>query len=406
MVSLDKLNVFFLYLLVFSVTFEFWSPFGLEGVLSITKIVTVLYIISSLSFIKERLSLKYLGIYIRPLLIFLLVEFLSSVIYIEYITDFDNISTTRVFKFILLLLLISNHVIAKPEIIDKILQTYIFSIVLISVLFFFGIGVDLEFLDGESRLILFGENPNGVGIKAVIGIMIIFSFILEKKNLTKTKKIFFFLSLVPILALISATASRGAILSLFIGTIIMVLLLRKSLNVKVPIIITAGILGIFVTNYFLTNEVFYERIMLTVDEGETGRNDLWVSSFNIFLDSPYFGVGRSGFKPLMKVYYGYAMGAHNAFLEILATTGIFGFTAFMVFYLRMLKFSYKNYLNTKSILFLLLFSIITLHIFKAGGAMSSTFVWFIFALIIGSTRMMENSDQDKSLIYKQITKKI
>jgi len=39
MIFLKKINDFCLYLLVLSVVFEFWNPFDLKGVLSITMVV-------------------------------------------------------------------------------------------------------------------------------------------------------------------------------------------------------------------------------------------------------------------------------------------------------------------------------------------------------------------------------
>lgn len=386
MIFLKKINDFCLYLLVLSVVFEFWNPFDLKGVLSITMVVFFIYIISTLPFLNKRLSFFYLGPYIKPILLFLLIEAISSFLNITYIEELNDLFTTRILKFLFLLLILVNHLISNPTILLYVLKIYTFGIFLLSVLFLFGIGVDIDFTEGESRLIIFGENPNNIGIKAVIGALILLSFILEQK-FNIIYKIFMGLMLVPIFPLISATASRGAVFTFFIGAAVMILLLKKNFKVKFLIIILASIVGVLLFNYFLSNEIFYTRFMQFVDEGKTGRNDIWEIAFGFFVDNPFLGVGRSGFKPMMKETFGGAMGAHNAFLEILATTGLIGFIVFMIFYFRLLILAHNNFKRTKTVLIFLLFSAITLHIFKAGGAISSLFVWFVFAILIGSTRM-------------------
>ena len=42
------------FILVFSVTFENWNPFGLQIVFSITKMTTILYLISSIGVISKE----------------------------------------------------------------------------------------------------------------------------------------------------------------------------------------------------------------------------------------------------------------------------------------------------------------------------------------------------------------
>lgn len=396
---LEKINDFFLKFLAFSISFEYWNPFGLQGVFSIIKMITILYLLTSLPFIKQRFSINYLAKFLIPLWIYLFIEALSSIIHIQYISSYNDIFNINVLQFSVLLIFISNHLTFNNKLAIKLLEVYAYGIIMLSFLFILGIGIDVEFSEGTTRLILFGENPNGIGIKAVIGLLIMLSFIIERRDVKKLKKIIFIISFFLIITMISATASRGALFAFFIGSFIMILLLKKKMSIKIPIVILSGIVAVYLINFFLSNELFYMRIMQTLEEGNTGRDKLWHAAYNIFIDNPTLGVGRSGFFSYMKSYYGDAMGAHNLFLEILATTGIVGFIFFMFFYLRMLKFSYINYIKTKSILFILLFCVITLHVFKAGGAISSTFVWFIFILIIGSTNInTQNTNRGLNLV--------
>lgn len=393
--TLKNVNNFFLKLLAFSISFEYWNPFGLEGVFSIVKLVTVFYLISSLPVITVRFSIKNLNKYVIPLYIYLLIEAISSIINIKYVLSFNDIFNFNILQLSILLIFISNHLIYNPDQIIKVLQMYSYGIIMLSILFIMGIGADVEFKEGANRLILFGENPNSIGIKAVIGLLIMLSLTLEE-NIGKITKVIYILSFFLIITMVSATASRGALFSFFIGSLIMILLLKKKIHIKIPIFILSGIVITYLINFFLSNEIFYMRIMKAIEEGQTGRDELWKSSFNIFFDNPFLGVGRSGFLPTMKIYYGSAMAAHNLFLEILASTGIMGFIFFLIFYFNMFKSSYLYYVKEKSILFILLFCVITLHVIKAGGAISSTFVWFIFILIIGSTTVI-TQDTNRTL---------
>lgn len=384
----DKLtfNDYALYLLVFSVTFENWNPFGLQGVFSITKMTTILYLISSIGVISKRVSLKYMSYYIYPLILYIIIESVSSLINLKYIQSFYDITSFKVLQLILFMIIISNHLIEKPHLILKVLNIYVYSIALLSFLFLMGIGIDSEYTDLTSRLSLFGENPNAIGVKGAIALMIIFSLILEGKINLLLKIIFSFFS-ISIIAMISGTASRGAFILVFLGGLITVLLQKSTFKVKFFSIIASIFIGMLIWQYFLSNEVLLKRLLETTEEGNTGRNELWEAGMNIFYDNPIVGVGRSGFLNEMKIYYGLPMDTHNIFIALLATTGIMGFLFFIIFFLRIWKFAYYNYKHSKSILFLIVLVIITFHMSKAGGILTQIFPWFIFSIVIGATRL-------------------
>ncbi len=379
-------NDYALYLLVFSVTFENWNPFGLQGVFSITKMTTILYLISSLKVFSKRVSLRYMSYYIIPLLCYIATESISSLINIKYIQTFYDITSFKVLQLILFMVLISNHLIEKPYLNIQVLKIYVYSIALLSFLFLMGIGIDSEYTDLTSRLSLFGENPNAIGVKGAIALMIIFSLILEGKISFFLKVIFGFFSL-AIIAMISGTASRGAFILVFLGGFITVLLQKTTFKVKFLTIILASFIGMLIWQYFLSNEVLLKRLMETTEEGETGRNELWDAGMNIFYDNPILGVGRSGFLKEMNIYYGLPMDTHNIFIALLATTGIIGFLFFNLFFIRMWKYAFYNYKYSKSILFLIILIIVTFHMSKAGGILTQIFPWFIFSIVIGATRL-------------------
>lgn len=377
---------FALYLLVFSVTFENWNPFGLQGVFSITKMTTIFYLISSLSVFSKRVSLKYMSYYILPLLCYVISESIASLINLKYIETFYDITSFKVLQLILFMILISNHLIAKPHLNLKVLKIYVYSIALLSFLFLMGIGIDTEYTDFTSRLSLFGENPNAIGVKGAIALMIIFSLILEGKVKIFLKIVFCIFSL-AIIAMISGTASRGAFILVFLGGFITVILQKITFKLKLLTILVASVIGIFMWQYFLSNKVLLKRLKETTEEGKTGRDELWTAGMNIFYDNPILGVGRSGFLKEMNIYFGLPMDTHNVFISLLATTGLIGFLFFILFFIRIWKYAFYSYKYSKSILFLIILFILTVHMSKAGGILTQIFPWFIFSIVIGATRL-------------------
>lgn len=59
-----------------------------------------------------------------------------------------------------------------------------------------------------------------------------------------------------------------------------------------------------------------------VNEGATGRFDLWRQAIDMWFDSPIFGNGMSAF------YDRYHGAAHNTYLQVLAETGVVGFALY------------------------------------------------------------------------------
>lgn len=373
-----------LYVLVLAIVFENWDPMSFGGTLSIAKIVTVFYFISLFPSWQKQFSFKRLADYLVPLYLYIIVEVISSFLNMEYADSFADITSIRVLQFTVLMLAISNHLLLRPHIVPIVIRIYILSIFLLSILYMFGIGIDVEYVEQYARLSLFGENPNGIGIKGAVALMLIFSMALQGE-LRRWELFLAPVASLLILSLVSGTASRGAFLLIFFGGGAMIALVRYSFTRKAILMTLAGLGGIYLFQYFMSNEVLAERFTLMTEEGQTGRNDLWIAGWNLFLDNPILGVGRAGFKNGMIRYFGEGMDTHNAFLYVLDTTGIVGFTFFMGFIGRLWGKSIRLYRQQQVIVFLVITLIISFHMFKGGGILTQTYPWFIFSLIIGGT---------------------
>lgn len=379
-----NINNFALILFVFGVNFEYWDPFGLKGVFSIAKITAIIYIASWLPFLKE-IRLKPLAPFLVPLVIYLLVEFFSSAVNNIHVTKLIGTFNFTMIKLLVILVLIVNHIIKKPYILKWILITFVGNVFLLSVLSIFGVGFEANnFEEGEDRLLMFGENPNMVGMKASFAIIMLFYFIVDSKKIPH--KIILCAFFIPIISLLVSTASRGALLTVFLGIAVMVMFQKTSIVKKVVISLIGIIFSVGLFKYIMSNnENFATRMTLFIEEGETGRNEIWNSTYNIILDNLIIGVGRPGALPVMQQYLGAAKDTHNVFLYVLMTTGIIGFIFFMTFIIRLAIRLYIHFKLTNNVIYIVLFMILLFNMLKAGGFINKTFLWFFFAMLIGST---------------------
>ena len=391
---LQNINNFALLLFVFGVNFEYWDPFGLQGVFSIAKMTAIVYFASWIPFL-EKVKLKPLGYFLTPLLGYLFVEFLSSVINNEYATSILSTFNLNIVQLLLLLILITNHIYSNPKILNWILYVFISNVVLLSILSSQGIGVEIGYT-AESRLIMFGENPNSIGMKAAFALVMLLYFIFNSKGLWA--KFALGMLIVPILSMLMATASRGALLSVFVGLGVMIMIKRASSSRKILLFIVGISASTWLLNYVMTsNELFAERMDRFIEEGHTGRNEIWDAAYNIIQDNFIIGVGRPGALPVMQQYYGQAMDPHNVFLYVFITTGVVGFLFFMTFIYRLGYRLFKHFRKTNNVLYLVLFAILIFIMSKAGGFINKTFLWFFFALLIGSTFNVPNNKRIKNV---------
>lgn len=378
---------------VFGVNFEYWDPLGLQGVFSIAKMTAIIYILSWMPFVRS-ISLKHLLYYLMPLFLYMLVEFFSSAynsIYAESILGTFNF---KLLQLLLLLTLIVNHIIKVPKALRWIINSYVVSVVLLAVLSMMGIGVEITD-DPTDRLLLFGENPNMIGMKAVFALIVLIYYLLNPNR--KWHRLMYVISMIPLLSMLIASGSRGGLLSFFLGVGAIVISQKTSGFRKIVLFISGLLFSTLLFNYIMiNNDGFNSRMTYFLEEGETGRNVIWEAALNIIQDNIIIGVGRPGAIPVMMEYLGRPMGTHNVFLHVLVTTGVVGFMFFMIFIVRLSLRLYQKYRVDKNMLFIVLYVILLFNMFKSGGFINKTFLWLLFAILIGSTITQKSSNQLQS----------
>lgn len=118
-------------------------------------------------------------------------------------------------------------------------------------------------------------------------------------------------------------------------------------KIKALTIIVAGIIALIVFIRFVpAANITFERFMLT-DSYETmnGRDGMWSSAIDIFRNNPIFGCGYGSYQKISGSLYN----AHNSYLQLLAETGIVGFTMLTLISIMSIIKASLNLHNEKSV---------------------------------------------------------
>ena len=291
--------------------------------------------------------------------------------------------------FIILLL----HDILDRGVILKCMYGIAAGSILMSVFFLMGFGASVTSDDGN-QLVMFGENPNILGIYMAIGSMVIlYEWILQDKLKLKAFRLVFFIAYVPLIILLFATGSRVAFL-IFASSLLVTLLLMKTKKniIKLLLFSIIGIGAIYVSHRFVESDlIIAKRLMATFTEGDvSGRDNIFKSLWPYMVDNMIFGVGETGYVEISKqalrkitmsgeVMYGYS--PHNVLLELLLYTGIFGFMLYIVFWYKIYRCSVCSYRLNSNLLPLLCLIPIIGSIFSAQ-ILTAKWAFIMYAYII------------------------
>lgn len=378
--TLNIINDYCLYLLVFSVTFEKWDPFHLVGTVSVTFITTILYFGTWVPLIGSNFQFAPFKKFVIPLLFLILAGFICSAVNSEYITELKLAFNYRTLLLIVLMTFVAVHLYIKPKTLPMVLNSYIASMLLVFLLVSQGNGVTFV----NDRLLLFGENPNVMGVKAAIAFLISISRLINKfsiKGLVVNSTICF-----AFVGLVATSGSRGAFVSMFLGLAVL-LYFRKTgvLNKWALIIFAVFASGMLIIYLLETNPNLAARFLETVEKGDTGRNGVWDTAFKVIKDNIVIGAGFEGVLPRMYAYSGIYLLPHNVFLFVYIAAGLPGIILFITFLVRLAKLLLLHFKEYGDSLNLVLFVIVVFNMSKQGGSLGKILFWFFFAVLIGST---------------------
>lgn len=159
-----------------------------------------------------------------------------------------------------------------------------------------------------------------------IFIGIIFSRIMFKKEYKKTNMIFLCIAIIALFL----TGKRGMLIFSMLSMILifMYILYKDNKNILKYILIF-GIIGTIGTITVINvpeAKVIFEKMQLLEENEEilNGRDELWIQSLEIFKKHPIMGIGMGSVKNLIGDY------SHNVYIQMLAETGIIGFSIYVI----------------------------------------------------------------------------
>ena len=187
----------------------------------------------------------------------------------------------------------------------------------------------------------FHESPNLLGVTVSLSsIWFVFNFMQTKKVFLKIFFSLFFFLTIPVLLL---SASRAAVLSLFISLfIVYAMTLKKSFKSALFVFITLVFFGTTLYSYIKP----YAQILLYKVESRTnsgditaGRNAMYEDNFKDFLSNPILGVGFHNVvnKKSSKINADGSLEYPSSWFFILSSTGLLGFIYFLQLLLKYLR---------------------------------------------------------------------
>ncbi len=395
--TFNILNDCCLILLVFSVTFEKWDPFGLVGIVSVTFLTTILYFGTWVPLIGTNFQFAPFKKFVIPLFFLIVTGFICSAINTEYVTGLKFAFHYRAVLLIVLMTFIAAHIHNKPKIFPIVLNSYVASMLLVFLLVSQGSGVTYV----NDRLLLFGENPNVLGAKAALAFLITISGLINKfslKRLIINGTICF-----AFVGLVATSGSRGAFVSMFLGLAVLLYFRRTSIVNKWALLTFAAFAsGILIIYLLETNPLLAERFLDTVEKGDTGRNGVWDTASNVIKDNIIVGAGFEGVLPRMYAYSGVPLLPHNVFLNLYIAAGLPGIILFITFLIRLARLLLLHFKESGNSLNLVLFVIVVFNMSKQGGSFGKILFWFFFAVLIGSTAHIVSKVKQENLNNENI----
>lgn len=240
-----------------------------------------------------------------------------------------------------------------------------------------------EFIDNMNHIenhvaVVTFYNSNTYVVFIVMSLM----FVLFKMSTIQeiNKQVWYFLIYISSTFVLLMNSSRGGVACLLIMTAISIWFISKKNRTT---ILTIALFS-FIFLYHLRNVVFESIVYRVENQGfeDNARLIMWISSWNIFLDTFPWGTGIGSMMPVLrfsKYNKSFIECSHNMVLEFLLEGGIvFGFIIFLVLIYLYRSIRKTNITSIKLLLFIALgtfpiYSIINSNYLKI------TFIWCFFA---------------------------
>lgn len=250
---------------------------------------------------------------------------------------------------------------------------FMVSIMVLSVIFIFGIGVEER---SQGRYSIFDMNENMLGFVTSIAINLALIKFLQTR-LSIVSKFVIALTSCTMLYLLLATGSRGAAIVCFVASGVIIYKhtvdSKNLLPLLVFLIATISVISLLL----VTKSNIIYRLQSTFEAGDVSARDyIWLQLLPLLDDNLWTGIGVSR--------YAYLVGdlsPHNVLLEILLYGGLFGLLVFLAFLYNVIEGalrSLKVYGDSTGISLILN----TFVLILGGQIFDQRIVWIIFAFCL------------------------
>lgn len=284
----------------------------------------------------------------------------------------------------LMLVLIVEEFSSRIDVMEMSMWLYCTTAVAIAILMTLNIFTSIS---DSSRVTFLQQNENEISAYFMVAFVFLSKFIKKVNSQKKIHTSFFILSSLFILNAIIITATRFTILTVFFVLILLVVsLIRSKSNVRHGLIFSAScllFLLVRVIDFSPAAGRFDPQVQGNNLADLGGRIPLWRTSIDAFLDSPWLGMGYTGFRQFAEMQAGHAFLPHNFFLTVAVTGGIVGLLLLAIIVYLIVKhtlyFDPKHFFSDSFFILIPLFVIsimLNVHHFKV--------FWFLLACLIAS----------------------
>lgn len=378
--SISKVQRWSLYIYFFSVNFDIWDPLNTNGAFSISKLTGLIYFFSILPEINYFLSVKDLKVVLKPIWLFFALLTIVSLLHINFFSS--SFFDFSIFQNIVLLWILINHKRKEKNVLEEGMFSFALGSIVLSFCYFLGIGVEYDI---AGRVSLFGGNSNSIGMQMCISIAIVILAVIQNQFELYRYRLILLACIPFMLKLLAESGSRVAFTSFVLMFSFGVILLKtKKTWYKIVAFVIGSIVFALMIQYILNSSILVNRLLQTVNEGDlAGRDEIWQELQPLILGNPLFGVGKTGYAEYSQKVFSGLKSPHNVIIEILCYVGAFGFIAYFLFFIRVIKLIFKSYKKTK----ILLPPILIFPIFGfilSGQILTSKIGWIIFSYSIAS----------------------
>lgn len=218
--------------------------------------------------------------------------------------------------------------------------------------------------------LLYYSAPSGLSSNSSVIAVKIMAALMLKDKISLNKYINAVVLILCVVGLF-LTFNRSAIAAMMVFYFIGFAKYFNKINPAQKIIFAVGFVTFSFIGYFYFDFLMYQISRGQSSIGLSGRDDIWLSSLKFIKSNIWFGNGT--FKYYSFAYAGMKEHLHNSFLEIIATSGIFILSGYLVLIFKNIKKT-----NISSIIVLSLYSLTQYGIFWGVSLLDIVLFYLLF----------------------------